>query len=165
MAYVVATRPGRFEVRESRSTPAGPRCRTLASFREFGPDVLATVRERAAGTVDPRQLQAAAVRAGAPLAAAPVDRAGRRTLRLLARGERLDPELRHLLLDALRAPNGNGDAGDAHPVSDTARAAAQWIDSSAEERGEALRDLLELADALPAPARSRKPGFPALRSA
>ena len=35
MAYVTARRDGAFEVRESRSTPAGPRSRTLATFREL----------------------------------------------------------------------------------------------------------------------------------
>jgi hypothetical protein len=43
-------------------------------------------------------------------------------------------------------------------------AAAQWIGIDAEQRGEALRDLLELADALPAPARTPEIDFPRLDS-
>ena len=46
MAYLRIRADGRVEIRESVSTAAGPRARTLATFRgSLGPDVL----ERAAG--------------------------------------------------------------------------------------------------------------------
>lgn len=52
----------------------------------------------------------------------------------------------------------------AAPVSDAARAAAQWIGASLEKRGAALVDLLGLADALPFEIRSEEIGFPRLKS-
>jgi hypothetical protein len=54
MAYVVATQPGRFEVRESASTPSGPRSRTLASFRELTGEVVEKVQARAEKPAPPR---------------------------------------------------------------------------------------------------------------
>ena len=64
--------------------------------------------------------------------------------------------LRRLLLAEL--------GGDPDGVSDGARAAAGWIGATLGERGEALRDLLLLADKLPA---QRRPGprFPRIGSA
>jgi hypothetical protein len=166
MAYIVATRPGRYEVRESRNTSAGPRSRTLASFRELDHEVVAKVQTRAEKPPSAAELQEAAVRVGAPVATPPVDRAVRQTLRLLSRGERLQPQLKRLLLDALSSNGGPASSGAKRPpVSDAARAAEQWIDSPPEERGRALRELLELADALPISPRSEEIGFPRLRSA
>jgi hypothetical protein len=166
MAYVVAVRAGRYEVRESRSTPAGPRSRTLASFRELDAEVVAKVRSRAEKPPTAADLREAALRVGAPVAISPIDRAARQTLRLLSRGDRLEPSLVRLLVDALtRSGTGGPSQPAAPPVSDAARAAEQWIDTPAEERGRALRDLLLLADALPAPARAEEIGFPRLRSA
>lgn len=166
MAFVVPTKRGAFEVRESRSTPKGPRSRTLASFREMSDEVIEKARSRAAKPPTAAELRAAAARAGAPVAGAPVDRAARETLRLVAGGQPLDPMLRDLLLDAL-SPRSNGDLLDraSAPVSDAARSATEWIGASPERRGEALRDLLELADALPVRIRSEQIGFPKLRSA
>ncbi len=161
MAFVIPTRRGGFEVRESRSTPAGPRSRTLATFKEMSDEVIEKARSRAAKPPSAAELRAAAARAGAPLSGPPVDRAGRETLRLVAGGERLDPMLRRLLLDAL-SPQEEG--GQSATVSDAARSATQWIGASPERRGEALRDLLELADALPIRIRSEEIGFPRLRS-
>lgn len=166
MAFVVATKPGQFEVRESRNTPAGPRSRTLATFREMSDEVIEKARSRAVKPASPERLRRAAIRAGAPVEGAPVDRAARETLKRLAGGESLDPMLRNLLLDAL-APrvDGGRPADPSTTVSDAARSAAGWIGASQERRGEALRDLLELADALPVRIRSEEIGFPRLKSA
>ena len=166
MSFVVPAKNGRFEVRESYATPAGPRSRTLASFTELTDEVIEKARSRAAKPPSPEQLRAAAVRAGAALAGAPVDDAARETLRRVTQGEQLDPLLRRLLLDALcrggdRAPAGGRQAG----FSDAARAATQWIGAGLGERGEALEDLLELTDALPLRVPPREIGFPRLRSA
>lgn len=144
-------------------TPAGPRSRTLASFRELDDEVVEKVRSRATRPPTAEGLREAALRAGAPVASPPVDDAARRTLRLLSRGERLQPQLKRLLLDALGQGTNGAAAGP--PVSDAARAAEQWIDTPPEERGRALRELLELADALPVAARGEEIGFPRLRSA
>jgi hypothetical protein len=161
MAFVVPTKRGSFEVRESRTTPAGPRSRTLVTFREMSDEVIEKARSRAAKPPSAEQLRVAAARAGAPLSGPPVDRAARETLRLVAGGERLDPMLRRLLLDALSPQEERGRSAT---VSDAARSATQWIGASPERRGEALRDLLELADALPIRIRSEEIGFPRLKS-
>src|SRR6478609_10971106 len=101
MAFIVPTRKGSFEIRESRSTAAGPRSRTLASFRELTDETIEKARARAAKAPSAGDLRAAALRAGAPVAAPPVDRAARELVGRLAKGERPDPMLRRLLLDAL----------------------------------------------------------------
>jgi hypothetical protein len=168
MAYVTSSRSGAFEVRESRQTPKGPRSRTLATFHHLDDAVIARARERAENPPSAEDLRDAALRAGAPIAAAPVDRAAGETVRRLAAGERVDPLLRRLLLDALgREERGErlDDLGAPPPeVSAAAQAASEWIGVSAERRGEALRDLLGLVDALPLRPRDPEIGFPRLRS-
>jgi hypothetical protein len=157
MAYVVATKRGKFEVRESHSTAKGPRSRTLVTFEEMDHEVIEKARERASKPLATEELRKSALRAGAPVAIPEVDEAGREVVRLLARGAQLDPTVRKLLLDSL--------GGDEKPaLSDAARAAAQWIGAGARERGEALRDLLELADALPLRLPPTEIGFPRLHS-
>jgi hypothetical protein len=166
MAFVVATKNGRFEVRESHATEAGPRSRTLVSFTEMDDGVIAKAHERAAGALDPLDLRRAAARAGAPVVGAPIERSARETLRRIASGEGLEPMLRALLLDALSQPRGaESAAAAAPPLSDSARAATQWMGTTLRERGEALADLLELSDALPVRVRRGEIGFPRLRSA
>lgn len=165
MAFVVPTRPGRFEIRESRSTPRGSRSRTLASFKELNPAVIEKALARASNSLDPEQLRKSALRAGAPIAEPAVEQAGRETLRLLARGERLDPMLRQLLLDALRGEDPPSRDAEPAPPSDAARAATEWIGATPGERGEALEDLLKLTDALPLRRRAATIGFPRLGAA
>jgi hypothetical protein len=158
-------------VRESEATSSGPRSRTLATFRQLDEEVIARARERARKPPSAEELREAALRAGAPVAAAPVDRAAAETVRRLAAGERVDPILRRLLLDALgrqeRGERFDAPAGDemrAAAVSDAAREASEWIGVGAERRGEALRETLELVDALPLQLRSDGSDFPRLRS-
>lgn len=166
MAYVVATKPGRFEVRESASTASGPRSRTLASFRELTDEVIQRVQERADKPPTAEELTRSALKAGAPVRGPELDEAARETLRLMASGERPDPMLRRLLLDALSDEvRGDRPADPKARVSDTARAATQWVGVGAEERGNALRELLDLADALPVRLRPHEIGFPRLKSA
>jgi hypothetical protein len=171
MAYVTANRRGGFEIRESRATPDGPRSRTLATFRRLDDAAIARARARAEKPPSPEQLREAALRAGAPVAAAPVDRAAAETVRRLAAGERVDPMLRRLLLDVLgrqeRGEEGAARASGSHgalEVSDAARAASEWIGVDAAQRGEALREALELVDALPVRRRSPEIAFPHLES-
>lgn len=166
MAFVVPTKRGNFEIRESHSTPAGPRSRTLASFKELTDETIEKARSRAAKPPSTDQLREAALRAGAPVAPPPVDRAARDLLGKLAKGQRPDPMLKRLLLDAL----ANEDRSDrpTNPtatVSDAARSVSEWVGASAQERGEALEDLLLLADALPLRRRPETIGFPSLKSA
>ncbi len=166
MAYVVATKPGRFEVRESASTASGPRSRTLASFRELTGEVVEKVQARTDKPPTAEELTRSALKAGAPVRGPELDEAARETLRLIANGERPDPMLRRLLLDALSDEDRNDrPAASKARVSDAARAATQWVGTSVEERGKALSELLELADALPVRLRPHEIAFPRLKSA
>jgi hypothetical protein len=149
MAYVVANKGGTFEVRESHTTPDGPRSRTLATFHELDAATIERVVERAEKAPTREALIEAALRAGAPLAPAPVEAAARTLLRSLARGEALSSRNRRLLLDAL-----NGESLQA----------AEWLDVPLSERGEAGRDLLLLVDATPLRRRPEKSRFPRIDS-
>jgi hypothetical protein len=150
MTYVVANRRGAFEARESRATDDGPRSRTLATFRELDRRAIEKIIARAEQPPSERELRDLALRAGAAVAGTPIDTAARTTLRSLAEGEQPSPKLRRLLLDAL--------AGEGHP-------AEEWLGASPADRGEALRQLLLLTDALPIRRRPREIGFPRLDSA
>lgn len=161
MAFVVPTKRGTFEIRESRSTPAGPRSRTLATFKELTEETIEKARQRAFKPPSADELRKAALRAGAPLASPPVDRTARDLLGQLAKGQRPNPMLKRLLLDAL----ANEDRSDRPSVSDAARSVSEWVGASPQERGEALEDLLLLADALPLRRRPETIGFPRLAPA
>jgi hypothetical protein len=67
MAYVVARRNGRFEIRESLHTPKGPRARSLAGFETLTDEVLAAAAGRASRSFDGDAVVASARRAGAPV--------------------------------------------------------------------------------------------------
>jgi hypothetical protein len=159
--YATARRNGTWELRESVSTPAGPRSRTLASFRTLTPDAIERARARSTQPVGAAAVRRAAVRAGAPVAPSDADRAAGELLAALAHGRAPRASLRALLTDAL----AGGDDRRPQP-SDSARAAASWVAASARERGDALRDLLLLADRLPPPrtAAAARPAFPRIAS-
>jgi hypothetical protein len=163
MTFIVPTKPGRFEIRESANTAKGPRSRTLASFRELDDSVIAKARARAAGAPDPSDLRNAARRVGAPVARTPVDRAARELIAELAKGRRPEPALCQMLADLLR--NGFREGANPSPANEAARSVAEWMAASPAERGKALVDLLLLADALPSGGRRGKPlHFPRLDS-
>ena len=65
MAYVVARRGGRFEVRESVHTANGPRSRTLAGFRVLTADVVNAAGRRAQRPFDAEAVISSGRRAGA----------------------------------------------------------------------------------------------------
>lgn len=69
MAYVVARRNGRFEVRESFHTPDGPRARSLAGFHVLTDEVLAKAARRAQRPFNVEAVLTSGRRAGAPVAA------------------------------------------------------------------------------------------------
>ena len=166
MAFIVPTKKGAFEIRESRSTPAGPRSHTLATFRELTGEAIAKAQKKAVKPPSAEELRKAALRAGAPIAPPPVDRAARELLGRLAKGERPDPMLRRLLLDALaNEDRSDRPAGPTATVSDGARSVGEWVGATPAERGAALEDLLLLADALPLRRRADTIGFPGLKAA
>jgi hypothetical protein len=82
MAYVVARRGGRFEIRESFHTAKGPRSRTLAGFGVLSEDVLAAAARRAQRSFDEQAVVRSARRAGArvQIATSGADRARDRFL-------------------------------------------------------------------------------------
>ena len=166
MAFIVPTRAGKFEIRESRSTPEGPRSRTLASFKELDEAAIEKARERAEGSApSSEELRAAALRAGAPVAPDPADRAARDLLSRLARSESPSPMLRRLLIDALENPDrGDRPTDPEAAVSSSARSVSEWIGVSLRDRADTLENLLLLADALPLRRRRADIGFPHLES-
>ncbi len=163
MAFIVSTKRGEFEIRESQSTPKGPRSRTLVTFKELSDEVIEKARAKATEPPSAEELRRAAMRASAPIARPSIDRAGRKLIAELGKGRQLDPTLRHVLVDMLCRADEQG----AHPApaGDAARAVAEWMDATPKERGKALVDLLLLADALPSGARRGKQlRFPRLQS-
>jgi hypothetical protein len=148
-------------VREAHSTAAGPRSRTLATFRTLTPEVIERAQARAGAPLDPRTLRSAALRAGAPVASGEADRAAGELLAALNSGQKPRPVLGRLLLDQLA---DRAEGGPARGVSDSARAAAAWVTATPQRRGETLRDLLLLSDRLP-PSRASAPRrFPRIES-
>lgn len=153
MAFVVPARQGRFEVRESKSTPEGPRSRTLVSFRELTDELIEKAQAKAEKPIDAEELRRAARRAGAPIVGPPIDRAARDLISELGKGRRLDPPLRHLLTSLLSREKAN----DSQPPSDSGLSVAAWVGATPEQRGRALVDLLLLADAIPSRGRKKDP--------
>jgi len=118
-------------------------------------EVIADASARSASGLDPAGLRRAALRVGAPLREPAADRAAVALLRELGEGRRPRRALEGLLA---------GSVSRERPIiSDEARSAAEWLGASLEERGEALRDLLLLGDALP-PGRTGDLAFPPLGS-
>ncbi len=139
MAYVVARRNGRFEVRESSHTSKGPRARSLAGFGVLTDEVLAKAAGRARRPFDAQAVLASGRRAGAPVQVA-VRRMGAGEARDSSR--RFVEASRRMALSLRRPPS-----------------------SRPADPGAALIDLLGFADAVTAsqPARPFEPlAFPAL---
>jgi hypothetical protein len=160
MAYMARKRGGRIEIREAVTTRAGPRSRTLASFRgALDPEVLDRAERRATRPLDRADLLARAAALGVPVEERRADDAARALLESLRRGAALDPALASLLRDALEQvpARGPGNLADV----------AEWIGADDARRGAAMRDLLRLSDRIARSrdvrARARKP-FPRFRS-
>jgi hypothetical protein len=151
MAFVTSNKRGGFEIRESQTTPKGPRSRTLATFRELTDDVIEKARARAPKPLSAEEVRRAAQRAGAPGAREPIDRAARELIAELGKGRSMDPGLRRMLADLLAEEQKPRSAGDA------AHSVAEWMTATPDERGRTLVDLLLLADALPHGGRVGKP--------
>lgn len=155
MAYLVSTRANTWEIRESRTTSAGPRSRTLATFRILTPGVIERARERSAKSLEPNDLRAAALLAGAPVEIPSPERAARDLLVELEAGKRPPAVLRRLLADAL--------ADDRTEIPDSVHSAAQWLGATPQRRAATLQDLLLLTDKLPSRRRSNL-RFPRIES-
>jgi hypothetical protein len=156
MAYVVPRSGGVWEIRESHTTPLGPRSRTLATFKTLTPEAIAQAQSRAGRQLEANDLRRAARRAGAPVTPPAGDRAAGELLAELAAGRPPRPALSRLLIESLQA--------ERTLPSSNAHAAAAWIGTSARKRGETLRDLLLLVDHLPHRQRRERPRFPRIES-
>ena len=161
MAYVVSRRDARgvarYEIRESVATAAGPRSRSLATFRTLTDDVIAhasararrkfdadKIRTRAAALGVPRQSQGAAAATASAL------------LARLRQGDVIPPAI----AAELRRTLPRSRAG----VPDSLEPALAWIGVDDAARGRALRDLLDLASRIPPRARPPTLGFPRMSS-
>lgn len=149
MAFVVAKANGRFEIREARTTRDGPRSRTLATFRVLDDAVLARAEERSAASFDRHAVQASARRAGAEVTtgASRADRAARELLGECFAGRPPAPGLAAIVRHTLRS----------RPVPEDVLREPQWLAATPEERGRALKDLLELGDEFPDTGARRRP--------
>lgn len=156
MAFVVARRDGRFEIRESVATPRGPRARTLATFRELSDETLEHAEARATSPFDRDRVALRALELGAPRSAGATARLGWRLLAELESGHDVPPVLAGAL--ATRLAHG------AAVPPDTLGPLSDWFGASPQERGDALRDLLRLTDRIPRrpPRRGRR--FPRIAS-
>jgi hypothetical protein len=126
----------------------------LASFRVLTPDVLEHAEQRATTTFDADAVVAAARRVGAAVEESAVDRAARELLVAMRGGARPSRGLARLVVDRLEPAQW----------SDPGGGIADWFNATDELRGETLREVLDLADALP----QRRRGaltFPGLRTA
>ncbi len=152
MAFVVA-RPGRrFEIRESVATPAGPRARTLATFRTLSSDVLARAEARARRPFDAAKIRARAVELGAGHRTNAAAVTAQRLLGQLREGEMLPPALVQELRRVLPPV--------AADVPDTLDGAIEWVGVDDATRGRTLRRLLDFASMLPQRTRPPASSFP-----
>jgi hypothetical protein len=155
MAYLVRRSGDRFDLREASATPAGPRSRTLATFRApLTPEILERAAARATRPFDRAVILARAAQLGVVTTERREDRAAREVLALLRAGAKVDPVLVTLLRDALAQ-------AESAPVPERLAEVAEWVGVPVERRGAAVRDLLRLSDRIVAargPVRSRPRG-------
>ncbi|HEY7892589.1 MAG TPA: hypothetical protein VIC05_10320 [Solirubrobacteraceae bacterium] len=153
MPYFVRRPRDVWELRESLTTPKGPRGRTLATFRTLTPEAVHRAQARSSKPLAAAALRAAARRVGVPVEPPRADRAAAELLAEIETGRRPRPALERALLAALR-----------NDPPDAARAAAAWTLATPASRGEALHDLLLLVDSLPPRERKRLERFPRIES-
>ena len=138
----------RFEIRECRNTPKGPRQRTLVRFDHvLTPDALDEAAAQASRPFDRDALIARARARGIPVAQHPRSGEARQLLAALRAGQRLQPSIVGLLNAALVGR-------ESRTVPPHLEDAAEWLGASDAARGKALRGLLRTASRA---ARSRGP--------
>jgi len=165
MTFVVArpdtrpngTGPVRYEIRESVATAAGPRARTLATFRVLTSSVIAEAASRARRPFDAAKVRARAAALGAPQRSHEAAASASMLLAQLRDGEPLPPALVTELRRALPRRTA--------ALPDSLESAIEWIGVDDAARGRALRDLLEVASRIPPRPRPARSTFPRLSSA
>lgn len=163
MAYLVKRTGERIEIRESRSTPRGPRSRQLARFvGALTPAVLARAAANASRPFDPRALIRRARVMGVPIDEHPPEREARALLSRLRRRDPIDPVMAGLLVRALEGV-------PMEPAPEPLAEVSEWIGATPADRGAALRDLLDTFGRIAAsrPPRRTRPdeSFPRFSSA
>lgn len=146
MAYLYIRKNGRVEIREARSTPRGPRSRTLASFR--GPlteEHLDRAESASSRPFDREAIRRRATELGVRSLRSTADSDARALVARLRSGARIDPVLAGVL-------RGQLEGCTVAPVPDDLADVIDWLGASDAERGRALRDVLRLYDVI---ARSR----------
>jgi hypothetical protein len=137
-------------------TSAGPRARTLATFRVLTDRVIADAAARAARAFDPEKIRTRAAALHVPRYSHEAAASASTLLGRLRNGEKLPPVLVAELRRALpRSPSR---------VPDGLESAVEWIGVDDATRGRALRDLLDVASRIPSRARPRRLSFPRLSS-
>jgi len=167
MAYVVERRDprpegptsSRYEIRESVMTSAGPRARTLVTFRVLTAAVIADAAARAERRFDAEKIRARAADLRIPRHSHEAAATASALLARIRRGDTLPPVLVAELRRAL--PQS---ASDAAEVPDELGSAVEWIGVDDATRGRALRDLVDVASRIPAPTRTRALSFPRMSS-
>lgn len=162
MAYLVRRGGGRTEIRESVKTASGPRSRCLLSFHgPLTPDALERAAARATRPFDPRGLVRRARAAGIPVVERSREPELRALLARLHRRDRLDPHLTTVLRRSLRQLPET-------PLPEELEEVAEWVGATPAERGEALRELLDLygriAASRPPRRRRERERFPRISS-
>lgn len=158
MAFVIARRDGRYEIRESVSTPKGPRARTLATFHALSDDVLDHAESRATTRFDRAHIVAKAAAVDVPAEERSTAQVGWDLLVRLGGAHQLPPALAAALAARLTS---SPDAA----MPDTLPPLLDWLGVGLQERGEALRDLLRLTDRIPSRGERRRRAFPRIASA
>jgi hypothetical protein len=163
MAYLVKRTAARVEIRESRSTPRGPRSRRLASFvGPLTPAVLARAAAAASRPFDHRAMLRRAKAMGIAVDTRAPEKEARALLAQLRREDTIDPVMAGLLLRAL-------DGVATAPVPEHLADVSEWIGAPLAERGAALRDLLDtfgrIAASRPPPRTRPRQIFPRFSSA
>jgi hypothetical protein len=137
MAYLVRRQSDRIEIRESRTTPRGPRSRQLARFTgPLTPAVLARAQSRATRPFDAGSLIRRAQVLGILVRSSSPEQEARALLARLARTDPIDPVIAELLARAL-------DGVNTAPVPEHLAEVSEWLGAPPSARGAALRDLLD----------------------
>lgn len=137
MASLVRRKDGRSEIRETLSTPRGPRSRTLAVFRELTDKDLEKAERRATRPFDRGRILRRARELGVPRYGESASRAARALLAELHAGRPLEP----VLVAAL------GEALAGRPETAVPKSIAPLLPklaADAVERGEELREVLHV---------------------
>ncbi len=140
MATIIARTDGRYEIRESVTTPRGPRSRTLAIFRELTPEVLDHAATRARDPLDRDEIVARAAELGLHVKRIAGDVDTAEFVRRVRSGTSWPTHVR-----AVQTATGSVRT---EPLPGHLEPMVDWMGVDDETRSRTLVDLLGLADAI-----------------